>query len=156
MKSKKVFYSAVILTTLCLLGIGSSYYSRSACEYRTVADVLIFGRASSPPRLSAHKTVINGKTYDYTDSKEIVDNTLRCYPRLQSMLIPRQTESDGSDLVDEDCFLVFSFSHGKVIFPFIVATDVEVKYTPREGFRTYYFTFYGYVRKITHRAIYRV
>jgi hypothetical protein len=157
MRSKKGFYSAITVIFLFLLGIGSAYFSCSSCEQETVVSVFIAGGAVAPPRISAHKTDVNGKIYDYSDSKVIVDTTLLYRPHLQSILLNRQKEQQGwVDLGDEDCYLSFSFSRGKVIFPFIVATDVEVKYVPIEGGRIYYLAFFGYVWKIKHKVTYRI
>ena len=156
MKSKKMFFITAAMILLCLLGISSAHFSLWACEQEAVVSVLLAGHAFAPPRVNPHKTEVAGKEYDYSDTKTIVNNTLRCRPKLREILEKRRDEMTEFELAQEDSYFVFSFSHGKVIFPFIVAIDVEVGVKPTDGTRVYYLVFFGHVNKIMHKATYRI
>jgi hypothetical protein len=141
--NKRIGGVLLSVTATILLGLLSSFYSKGYCERRNVRDVII-GSRSTFTNIGSGIKMIAGKNYNFQDSKEIVKETLQLDSTIKQIIDDRRSEIFNDELSGEDP-TVFSFSRAKVIFPFFVCADSEIKYQHNLdwGIRSYYLVIFN-------------
>jgi hypothetical protein len=141
----------LVFITLICFGYISAVLSLSVCENRVVR-VSAIHTSWTLSKIGANFRIIDGESYDYTNSKLIVSRLVDSDTRIRSLL--NQRELDIMDQDKQQC----SFSRGRVVLPFVVAVDSEVMNSDGScwGVRSYCFVLLDRVCSVISKVLYTV